>query len=195
MFEQEHVYGPEGFLGTLEEHERTPALRLDSGERVPVDLARLERRPDGTCFLPFTSEDLRRPVATSSKIPVVEERISVEKRPTVTGKLVVRVEPKERTESVDLSHFEESADVQRVEVNRFVDQAPPVRRKEDVVIIPVMEEVLVVERRLMVREEIRVRIRTRQRQETEDVTRRVEEAHVTREETPADINRRKGEKS
>jgi stress response protein YsnF len=52
-------------------------------------------------------------------------------------------------------------------VDHIVDAAPPVRTEGDVTIVPVLEEVLVVEKRLVLKEELRIR-RSR-RQETEEI--------------------------
>ena len=47
--------------------------------------------------------------------------------------------------------------VERVPVGRVVDVAPPIRQDGDVTILPVMEEVVVIERRLVLKEEIHFR--------------------------------------
>jgi stress response protein YsnF len=56
----------------------------------------------------------------------------------------------------------ERAEVERVPVGRELaegEQAPVARREEDgTIVVPVLEEVLVVERRLVLREEIRLRL-------------------------------------
>ncbi|NKW82722.1 DUF2382 domain-containing protein [Ochrobactrum pecoris] len=60
----------------------------------------------------------------------------------------------------------ENVEVTRVAIGREVSEAPAVRTDGDVTIVPVMEEVLVVEKRLMLVEEIHIRrVAT-----TEDVT-------------------------
>jgi uncharacterized protein (TIGR02271 family) len=53
----------------------------------------------------------------------------------------------------------EDVTVQRVPINEYVDATPPIRYEDDTVIIPVMEEVLVVQKRLLLREEVVVRKR------------------------------------
>jgi len=46
--------------------------------------------------------------------------------------------------------------VQRVPINRYVEVAPGIRSEGELTIIPVLEEVLVVERKLLLKEEIHV---------------------------------------
>jgi stress response protein YsnF len=58
----------------------------------------------------------------------------------------------------------EDVEVRRVAVNRVVEEAPKVRRRGDTVIVPVVEEELVVTKRLVLKEEIHlVKRRTKER--------------------------------
>ncbi|HET8524313.1 MAG TPA: YsnF/AvaK domain-containing protein [Thermomicrobiales bacterium] len=65
-----------------------------------------------------------------------------------------RVETAPSTINVEAAH--EEVQIERVPVNRPVDSAPEPRQEGDTLIIPVVEEVLVVEKRLVVKEEVRV---------------------------------------
>ena len=47
--------------------------------------------------------------------------------------------------------------VERIAINRVVDAAPSVRQEGDTVIVPVIKEIMVVEKRLLLKEEIQVR--------------------------------------
>ena len=71
-------------------------------------------------------------------------------------------------------------EVERVPVDRIVDAAPAVRQDGDVTIIPVMEEVLVVEKRLVLKEELHVRRRRTQESVEVPVTLRRERVEVER---------------
>jgi hypothetical protein len=53
-----------------------------------------------------------------------------------------------------------------VQIDRIVAEPPVQRQEGDTLILPVVEEVLVVEKRLMLREEIRI---TRRREQVEQV--------------------------
>jgi uncharacterized protein (TIGR02271 family) len=90
-------------------------------------------------------------------IPVVVEALNVTTEPVVRG--VVRVNKRVQTvqEVVETPTSVEAVTVERVPINAFVEGAAPEVREEDgVVIIPVLEEVLVVEKRLFLREEVRL---------------------------------------
>jgi uncharacterized protein (TIGR02271 family) len=94
-------------------------------------------------------------------VPVVEETAHVQRAAAVTGCVRVRKRVSARVMPVDVELARERVHVTRHRVEREVDAAPPVRREGDTLIIPVVEERVVVERRLVVREEIHVtRVRT-----------------------------------
>ncbi len=57
-------------------------------------------------------------------------------------------------EDVGIALLREEVDIHRVPVNEYVDVAPPIRYEDDRIIIPVVEEVLLVEKRLLVKEEV-----------------------------------------
>jgi len=112
------------------------------------------------------------------RVPVVEERLRVEKRVVEAGSVVVHVTPREREEVVDVPLVEERVEVERVPVNRVVDAPPAVRQEGDVTVIPVFEEVLVVEKRLMLKEEVRLTRRRLTTQDRQRVVLRSEEVEV-----------------
>ena len=104
-----------------------------------------------------TESDTEPGRATQTVMPVLEEAATVSTREVVTG----RVRVSTRTEVVDdvaragLGWL--AVEVTRVGVGTVVDRAPPVRTEGDTTIIPVLEEVLVVEKKLVLKEELRVR--------------------------------------
>jgi uncharacterized protein (TIGR02271 family) len=86
----------------------------------------------------------------------------------------------EREEVVDEPLTQETVDVERVSINRPVDAPAGIRYEGDTMIIPIFEEVLVVEKRLMLKEEIRVTRRKTVFRTPERVTLRRELAAVER---------------
>lgn len=90
-------------------------------------------------------------------IRIVEEIAKVSTRDIVTGRVRVStaVDRFEELAGADLQS--ETVEVSRVPVNREVDVAPVVRTEGDVTIIPIVEEVLVVEKRLILKEEVHIR--------------------------------------
>ena len=86
-------------------------------------------------------------------VPIVEEELIVEKRRVERGGVRIVKTVSERTETIDLPLMEEQTEVERVAINRIVESAPPVRYEGDVMIVPLVEEVIVTEKRLMLRED------------------------------------------
>jgi uncharacterized protein (TIGR02271 family) len=88
-------------------------------------------------------------------VPLHEERVVVSKRKAerVAVRVTKRVET--RDASVEAEATREDVRIERVPVDRVVDRAPPVRTEGMTTIIPVVEEV-VVEKKLVVREEVRI---------------------------------------
>jgi uncharacterized protein (TIGR02271 family) len=114
-------------------------------------------------------------------VPVVEERLTVGTEVVPTGRVRVRKTVTERQETVNRPVLRDEVSVERVPVNRVVEGAPPgVRQEGDVMVVPLLEEVLVVEKRMMVREELRIHLRRDAVPQSQTVTLRREEAHVER---------------
>ncbi len=90
-------------------------------------------------------------------LPVAEERLAVGTRRVVSGRVRLRVLTETRDEPVTAELRGETVEVTRVPVDREIDAVPEVRIEGDVTIVPVVEEVLVVERRLVLREEVHLR--------------------------------------
>lgn len=109
--------------------------------------------------MPVLDDALRNRARTGSEeaIPLVEETVSVGKRQIATGRVRVRTV----TDTVEeLAHADvqrESVEVTRVPIDRMVETAPEIRTDGDVTIVPVLEEVLVVEKRLVLKEELHIR--------------------------------------
>jgi len=120
-------------------------------------------------------------------IPVVEERMELDKRRIDTGGVRVTKEVHSRQEVVDEPIIRDVVSVERIAVNEVVERRPEVREEDDVIVIPVVEEMRVVEKRLVVREEVRITRSKVVTREPQTVTLRREEAHVERwnEEAPS----------
>jgi len=107
-------------------------------------------------------------VTRSDVLSVVEERLQIGKR-TVEGEGVrVRVVTDEEQTPASVTLRHERIEVEHVPVGRVVERAPPVREENGVTIIPIMEEVVVTETRLVLKEELHVRrvVETREHQQT-----------------------------
>ncbi len=123
-----------------------------------------------------------KPVAlnsVSATLPLHEERVSVSKRVRKTLVRATRTTT-QRTVAVDEGLAVEQVVVTRVPVGRVVDAIPPIREEDGVTIVPVVEEELVLVRRLVLTEEVRFeRVRSTERH-VETVVLRRQDVTVTR---------------
>lgn len=160
------VVGKEGLRGSINKTSLTRdghqvRVVLDDGREALVPRDLLERRRDGTCYLPLSAGDLtlsdvERGRESSEAIPVVAEHLEVGKRQVETGRVRISKQLREREEVVDEPLLKEEVEVRRVRVDQRVDGPLPVREEGGVLIIPVVEEILVVEKRYVLREELHV---------------------------------------
>jgi uncharacterized protein (TIGR02271 family) len=105
--------------------------------------------------------DRERPSEEDQTLSLLEEQATIDKRTVTTGKVSVRTHTETIEELVRAVLQGEEAEVVTVELDQPVSGPPPRTRTEDgVTIIPVLEEVLVVEKRLVLKREIRIRKRT-----------------------------------
>ena len=118
--------------------------------------------------------------ATEMVVPVIQEQVLVGKRLVETATVEVKKTVTEGPEPVHVVVAHDETSVERVPMNRFVEKAPEIRYDGDTMIIPVMKEVAVVEKKLMLVEELHVTRRAVQTQETEYITVRREHLEVKR---------------
>lgn len=113
-------------------------------------------------------------------VPIIEEEAFLDKRVVETGKVRISKRITEREEIIDEPLFREEVTVERVAVNQYVDQPPQIRHEGDVMIIPVVQEQVVMQKRLVLVEELRVRKQIIETHQPQSVTLRREEIDVSR---------------
>jgi len=95
----------------------------------------------------------------SLRIPVLEEQLEVGTRLVDTGRGVrIHKTVSEQAVTIDERLARDEVDVRHVPVDRIValEEAPATRYEGDTLVVPVLEEVLVVERRLRIKEELHI---------------------------------------
>ena len=158
------------------------AIRLASGRAVVVPEDALIPEAGGGYRLPFTAADLEMrgqaasEVAGGTVIPLIAEELRVSKSAVVTGGVRLTKRISEREEIVDEPLLQENVSVERVAIGTVVSEAPQARQEGDTLIVPVLEEVLVVEKRLLLKEEVRITRTRTQVHQPQSVTLRTEEA-------------------
>ena len=123
----------------------------------------------------------------SSELPVGEthfplyaEDLTVSKRQIAGDMVQVGTVTRETESLVDEMLNHERVQIDRIPVGRQVDAVPPIRQEGDTTILPVVEETVVVERRLILTEEIHIRRLHVSERHQEAVILRKQEAVITR---------------
>ena len=120
------------------------------------------------------------------KLQLFAEELAVVKEKLETGRVRVSTRTHEREAVVDEDLARERVEIETIPMNLRIDAVPDVRQEGDTTIIPVVEERLVLERRLMLKEEVHIRrLRSTERHQ-EKVKLRYQEAVVTRQQDDAD---------
>ncbi len=111
-------------------------------------------------------------------VPLIAEEISIGKRIVETGGMRVHKTVREDVQTINEPILREHIEVERVPLNQYVETAPAIRYEGEVMIVPVLEEVVVTEKRLLLREEIHLVKRREELSNVQEVTLRREEISV-----------------
>jgi uncharacterized protein (TIGR02271 family) len=113
-------------------------------------------------------------------VPVMAEQLEVGRRKVTTGAVRIEKQVREHNEVIDVPLLKEEVDIERVVIGRPVDGPMPIRTEGDTTIVPLVEEVLVVEKLYVLKEELRFTRRRTEHREQHDVTMHREVAEVER---------------
>jgi uncharacterized protein (TIGR02271 family) len=113
-------------------------------------------------------------------IPLFQEELSVSRRVVPTSRVQVSRVTHSHEHLVDELLERERVEVERVAIDKPIDRMPSVREEGDCLIFPVVEEVLKIERVLVLKEEVRIRRVKGTERYQERVTLRKQEAVVNR---------------
>ena len=169
--------------GTTERAHGADDSRQDGGRgsrvrrRLDVAVSPLATRDQ----VASASETSLADAGASQALPLHVEELVVGKR---TRKTLVRATRVTRTSEVDVDEALTHSDVvvERVIVGRVVSEVPPTRQEGNVTILPVVEEEVVVTRRLVLKEELHIRRVQRTEHYVERVVLRRQDVDVTRTE-------------
>ena len=119
----------------------------------------------------------------SGVLRLFAEDATVSRQVLETGRVRVAKVTRTRDHLIDELLAHTRFEVNRVPIGRLIDTMPPIKEDGDLTIVPIVEETVVVERRLMLKEEVHIRrVQTNERYQ-QTVKLRYQTAEVTR--TPA----------
>lgn len=157
--------GRQGIIRQVTAEDEQVYVLLDTAEEMalflPVTL--LSRDEQHRLRLPITFKQLMNQQQEGRQwdedhivLPVVEEVLDIGKEERITGQVRLTKSVGEYEVPIEESLAREDVAVERVPINRIVETAAPERHEDGTLIVPVHKEVLVVEKRLMLVEEIHI---------------------------------------
>jgi uncharacterized protein (TIGR02271 family) len=160
------------------------AIRLEDGSEMLVPTALLAAQPDGGYRLPFSIGALRDTAGNPQlHIPVVQEALQVDKRAVDTGRGVrLHKTVSEHEQRIDVPLQCDELDIEHVAIGQVVAESalPRTRQEGDTLVVPVLEEVLVVQKQLVLKEELRITRRRTQTHASQNVVLKSEQVTAER---------------
>lgn len=134
-------------------------IRMAGGAQVLVPVRLLVQQSEGVYRLPLAFNIPAAGQPTQMSFPLMEEELHVAKRVVDTGRGVrINKTVTEREQLVDPPLLRDELEVTHVAVGRVIAEtdAPQTRYEGETLVVPVLEEVLVVQKQLLLKEEIRI---------------------------------------
>lgn len=144
-------------------------VRLDSGLRLSLAPDLVERGPDGGLVARVAFSDVAEGAAPGERafdgetFQEIQERLSISRVLHEVDRARISVRTGTTQETITEPAWREAVEVRRVPVNEVVDHVEEVRHDGNETVVPVYEEIVVVERRLVLRERLHL---TLHREET-----------------------------
>lgn len=154
-------------------------IELATGARVVVPASLLHSDDHGGYRI--HARWAQYPAAHDFEVPVIAEQVSVGVRPVERDRVRIRRRVVTEDQVIETALVEERIVIERVAHDTFVDRIPEPRREGDTLIIPCVEEVAVVEKRLRLREELHVRVVREHRTERRTIPVRRHELEIERD--------------
>jgi uncharacterized protein (TIGR02271 family) len=192
------VVDSEGVQATAQRIRETDThvlLIVHDGSQVQVPVDMLEQQADCTYYLPMSLRALAAAAMTPQTrqdsrivaiLPVIAEEAQISTRRVQTGSVRIHKHVRTTEEQIDVPLVRDRVEVERVPVNRFLERPAEIHYRGDMLVIPVMEEVVVVEKRLRLREEIHVKSVREQVWHRESIPLQHEEVSMARMEAEPD---------
>jgi uncharacterized protein (TIGR02271 family) len=123
---------------------------------------------------------MKRKNENAPSLNILQEEANIDKKIVESGKVYIHKKVQETNEEISVPVSHESVTIKKVTVNKYVDVAPSVRNEGNTTIIPVIKEVLVIEKKLLLVEEVHVIKEVIEKTEEHTIPLRKEEIEVER---------------
>jgi uncharacterized protein (TIGR02271 family) len=159
-------------------------IRIEDGPEIVLPVSLLARQHDGMVRLPFDFDALARSNSRQENvIPVWHEELQISKHVVDTGKGVrVHKTVSEREQIVDQPLLHDELTIEHVPIGQMIaDGQPPAMHYDgDTLVVPILEEVLVVQKQLRLKEEVRITKRRREMHAPQTILLKSEQVSVER---------------
>lgn len=185
--------GDSGITKGLTEDGSRVVVQLSSQKTYTIPIEAVVAVHDNKYLIPLSFEKLNsaffngqyeEDTSTNSnlkyRIPVVEEIPNVTKRVVETEKVKVKKTVQESQHSSEELLSKEEVVIERVPIDEIRTEPASVRYEGDTIIIPIQEEVLVIEKKIKVREELHIKKQRTQRKESISMNLKKEDVTVER---------------
>lgn len=192
----QHVFDKKGLRGTIvayptvESVNKHILIELEDGRKIGLTSDMLIRRNETTfdtnvIFSDFENAGSKKISSNLNNqetltIPVIQEVLDIQKELVETEVFRINKTVTERDELIEHLLSKENADIERLAVGREVSETRPSYYENETLVIPLYEEIMVVEKRIILREEIRITMNNKEEHYQQKVTLRTEEATIER---------------
>ena len=114
----------------------------------------------------------------TSSLNVLQEQVDIDKKIVESGKVIIHKKVHEENKDVEVPVSHEEVEIKKISINKYVTEAPAIRYEGNTTIIPVMKEVAVIEKKLLLVEEVHVTKHAVKKIEEHTVPLRKEEIEV-----------------
>lgn len=147
----------------------------------PSPPPRMQARPPAeTLPVPQSDQPGQTAAGNAIVVPVIEERLNIARRVVETGRVRIQKTVESTDQALDEPLISQTYDVERVPIDKEVPELLPARYEGETLVLPVLEEVLVVQKKLILKEEIRVTPKRREERTQQTHTVRREKVRVER---------------
>ncbi len=171
------VTGPNGIHGQIigsaapgPNGEPQVLVQFEQDIKVTIPVGLLVTLDDGNYYLAIEQAELDKHRSNGNRnqsqteiaagenlvVPIIEEELVVSKRTVDTGGVRIRKTVQEFAQTVDQPLTHDEVQVERIAMNQVLNDPAQLRYEGETMIIPVMEERLIVQKQLILTEEIRV---------------------------------------
>lgn len=158
-------------------------VRAEGGPQVLVPIDLLALQPDGTYRLPFSFDTSPMEDDVQMRFPVLQEELHMTKRLIDTGKGVrIRKTVSTQEQLVDEPLLHDELEVEHIPVDTIIasTDVPHMHYEGDTLVVPILEEILVLQKQLRLKEEVRITRRKREVHAPQSITVRSEQITVER---------------